>query len=156
MSSAARTLLPGIVITSDTIERLRSQYDHCFACGRTNPIGLGLDGFAIVAGEVTVSFSPRPEFAGFEDLLHGGIMATALDEVLAWTGILIEGVLAVTATLELKFRRPASPDADYAVVGRVDDRSGSRLRMSGEMRQGREVVAECKGLYLVHLELEGP
>lgn len=156
VSSAPRTPHPDIVITSDTVERLRSRYDHCFACGRTNPIGLGLDGFAVCGDEVAVSFSPRPEYAGFEDLLHGGIVATALDEVLAWTGILIEGVLAVTATLELKYRRPASPDADFVVVGRVDDRSGSRLRMSGEMREGAELVAEGKGLYLVHLDLQGP
>lgn len=142
------------MITAESIQRLRSRYDHCFACGRNNPIGLGLDGFALTNGEVTVSFSPRSEFAGFEDTLHGGIVATALDEVLAWTGILVEGVLAVTATLELKFRRPASPDSGFVMVGRVENRSGSRLRMSGEMLEGDDLIAEGQGLYLAHLDLE--
>ncbi|MDH3731120.1 MAG: hypothetical protein OES13_08365, partial [Acidimicrobiia bacterium] len=89
------------MITPSQIAALRRDYDHCFACGQANPIGLGLDGFRVVDDEVVVDWTPRPEYRGFDATLHGGIVATALDEVLAWAAIYFEGVLAVTATLDL-------------------------------------------------------
>lgn len=141
------------MIDQDTIEALRDEYDHCFACGRANPIGLGLDGFEVIGDEVRVSFSPRPAHAGFADVLHGGIVATALDEVLAWAGILIEGVLTVTGTLDIRFRRPAPPSGAYQLAGRVVSRTGRRLKMAGELLIGDDVVATASGLYLVHQEL---
>lgn len=135
-------------------DRIRTRYDHCFACGRSNPIGLGVDGFAVQNGEVHARFTPRLEYAGFHDLLHGGVIATALDEVMAWAGILLEEVLSLTASLEIKFRLPAPPDVAYRLVGRVENRSGSRLRLSGELLNGASVVAEGRGLYLAHADLE--
>ena len=142
-----------MLIDDDRIEALRQEYDHCFACGRANPVGLGLDGFQVVDGEVRVGFKPKPDFAGFADVLHGGIVAAALDEILAWAGILGEGLLTVTATLDIRFRRPAPPHAIYQLRGRVLSRSGSRLKMSGEMTSDGATIAEATGLYLVHRDL---
>lgn len=141
------------MIDPTAIDALRNEYDHCFACGRANPIGLGLDGFELVGDEVQVSFSPRPSHAGFADVLHGGIVATVLDEVLAWAGILIEGVLTVTGTLDIRFRRPAPPAGTYRLGGRVVSRTGSRLKMAGELLLGDDAVATAGGIYLVHREL---
>jgi len=50
--------------------------DHnCFACGGTNPIGMHL---AIELGEGTASTSwtPGPNFVGWEEKVHGGLLAT--------------------------------------------------------------------------------
>jgi len=137
------------MISREQIDALRADYDHCFACGASNPIGLHLDGFQVSGDEVIVDWVPRDEFRGFESVLHGGIIATALDEILAWAGIYFEGVLAVTATLDLKYRVPVPPEMAYTLAGRVDDRSGNRLRMSGELRSDRGTHAAASGLYLV-------
>lgn len=142
-----------MLINDERIQALRQEYDHCFACGRANPIGLGLDGFEFGNGEVNVEFKARPEFAGFAEVLHGGIVATVLDEILAWAGILAEGVLSVTGTLDIRFRRPAPPTATYQLTGRVVSRSGSRLKMAGEMTLDGKTVAEATGIYLVHREI---
>lgn len=141
------------MITPETIEALRGDYAECFACGAANPIGLHLDGFRVVGDEVVVDWEPRPEFRGFEATLHGGVVATALDEIMAWAAIFFEGVLAVTATLDLRFRAPAPPGTAFTIAGRVDDRSGSRLRMSGELRRATGIYAEATGLYLVRREV---
>ena len=142
-----------MLIDDERIRALRQEYDHCFACGRANPTGLGLDGFEFANGEVSVEFKARPEFAGFADVLHGGIVATVLDEILAWAGILTEGVLTVTGTLDVRFRRPAPPNATYDLSGRVVSRSGSRLKMAGELILDGETVADASGIYLVHREI---
>lgn len=80
-------------------------------------------------------------------------MATVLDEILAWAGILAEGVLTVTGTLDIRFRSPAPPTATYQLKGRVVSRSGSRLKMAGELMLNGETVAEATGIYLVHREI---
>ena len=56
-----------------------------------------LDGFEVVDDTVVAEFTPRPDYQGFGGVLHGGVLATALDEILAWSAILIAGSPAVTA-----------------------------------------------------------
>ena len=70
-------------MVSETAESRYGFADHhCFACGTTNPIGMGLqielgDGRASTVGA-------RPDFVGWSDRVHGGLLATVLDEVMAW------------------------------------------------------------------------
>jgi acyl-coenzyme A thioesterase PaaI-like protein len=57
----------------------------CLACGRENPHGLHLDLHVDPAtGAVSCSFTPRVEHIGFEGIVHGGVLATVLDEVMVW------------------------------------------------------------------------
>ncbi len=140
----------------EAVERLRADYAHCFACGRQNPIGLRLDGFVRDGDEVVSTFRPRREYAGFHGLLHGGIVATALDEIMAWAAIMLEGVFSLTGTMELRFRAPAEVDVEYELRGRVAERRGRRLLLSGTMTAGGKATAEGSGLYLVREELPGP
>jgi acyl-coenzyme A thioesterase PaaI-like protein len=54
---------------------------QCFACGDDNRIGLHLDDIRREGEEVHATLRPRPEYQSYPGLLHGGISATALDEV---------------------------------------------------------------------------
>jgi acyl-coenzyme A thioesterase PaaI-like protein len=140
-------LLPDDV--ADLVDRVRRHYDDgCFACGRENPIGLHLDQFSMTAGTVEAWFSPRPDYRGFVGSLHGGIAATALDEILAWAGILDRGLMSVTATLDLRYRSPITPDGPLCLRGRVDDASGRRLRVSGELLSADRPAVTARGLYV--------
>ncbi|MCY4369464.1 MAG: PaaI family thioesterase [bacterium] len=140
------------VPTSRIVHRLREHTGNgCFACGLANPIGLHIDGFAQQDGDVLARFTARPELQGIIGNLHGGIAATALDEILVWAGIIQEKVLTVTARLEVRYRRPVGNlDGAIRLRARVDDRRGRRLTMSGELDpgDGRSAVT-ATGLYLV-------
>ena len=136
------------------VDAVRRHYDDgCFACGRDNPIGLHLDDFALEEGEVSARFVPRPEYRGAGTSLHGGVAATALDEMLVWAGILTEGVLSVTGNMEIRFRRPVQVGEPLLVAARVDDRSGRRLRISGDISVDGQARVEASGLYLVSAEV---
>lgn len=136
------------------VDAVRRHYDDgCFACGRDNPIGLYLDDFDLDDGVVSARFTPRPEYRGAGRSLHGGVAATALDEMLVWAGILTEGVLSVTGNMELRFRRPVEVDEVLVVSARVEDRSGRRLRISGRLGVDGETRVEASGLYLVSAEV---
>lgn len=136
------------------IERVQAAYGHaCFACGRNNPIGLGLRLVSHRDHQVTAEFDPRPDYRGVPELLHGGIAATALDEVMVWAGIVEEGVMSVTGTLDLRYRRPLGVDRPVLARGRVESRSGRRLRLAGELLVEGAVAVEGRGVYLVSAEV---
>lgn len=137
------------------VDRLRRHYDDgCFACGRDNPIGLHLDDVSMDDGVVSASFQPRSDYRGAGTSLHGGIAATALDEILVWAGLLAEHVMTVTGRMEIRYRKPVEVTETLTVRARVDERRGRRLSVSGELLANDEVRVEGSGLYLVTSTLE--
>lgn len=92
--------------------------DHgCFGCGAENPIGLHLR-FSTNAEGVQASFIPAPEHQGFENVVHGGIISSVLDEAMAWATA-AAGYWAVTAEISVRFRRPlgiAEPTTARAII----------------------------------------
>ena len=87
----------------------------------------------------------------------GGIVATALDEMLGWTAILLEDVMVVTARLELRYSHPAPVGERYRLSGELRERRGKRLLLGGECQtEAGQVVASASGLFLVSDELTAP
>ena len=94
----------------------------CFACGLQNPIGLKLTFRQEGEAYVTTFIAPR-EFQGYQGILHGGIVATLLDEVMAryvWQEI---AAPAATARLEVRYRRPAPVGCPIEVRGWITGRA---------------------------------
>ena len=139
---------------ADFVDRIRRHYDDgCFACGRDNPIGLHLDDFDLVGREVSARFTPRADYRGAGEILHGGVAATALDEMLVWAAILTERVMTVTGKLELRYPKPLHIADQLTVRARVDDRRGKRITASGELLVDDEVRTQASGLFLVSVDL---
>ena len=79
----------------------------CFFCGRDNKDGLHLRFFRNdESGEVYCDYLPEMRFAGQGTILHGGIQAGIMDEIMGWTGYAETKSLAVTTKLELKYHSP--------------------------------------------------
>ena len=147
-------MFAGFEDTASYVDAVRRHYDDgCFACGRENPLGLHLDEFALDGAEVRATFTPRAEYRGSENVLHGGVTATALDEILVWAGILLEKVMTVTGTLELKYRKPVPLDQEIQVSGKVDERSGRRMQISGRLSVDDVPLVIGSGLYVVVAEM---
>lgn len=137
----------------DVVDGLRDRYDTCFGCGSANPIGLHLDGFTVEGDDVIAPFSPRVDFTGFEGTLHGGIVATALDEISAWSAMFTHGVLVFTAKLDIRYRSQAGSGDQFEMRGTVIERRGRRLTIKAQMHRSGSVVAESSGLFIVAEEL---
>ena len=57
----------------------------CLVCGRQNPHGLHLHLHVDEAtGAVETRFTPSAHHIGFEGIVHGGVLATVLDEAMVW------------------------------------------------------------------------
>ena len=139
---------------NDRIAEVRAAYNRCFGCGTDNPIGLGLDDFVREGSIVRAQFSPRSDFNGFSTVLHGGIVATALDEIMAWAAILVEETMVVTGTLDLRFRKPAELDKVFDLEGELLQRRGRRLQIEGRMRQQGTLIAQASGMFIAVTETD--
>lgn len=131
--------------------RLREQsgtaYQRCFGCGTENPIGLRLK-FRRADGGVRAEFRPRPEYQGWDGVLHGGIILTLLDETLAYATIFEVGA-TVTAELTARLRRPAPLNADYQLFGEVTrQRHGLILAHATISDERGQVIAEADGKFM--------
>jgi acyl-coenzyme A thioesterase PaaI-like protein len=141
--------MAGISITDERISQLRSAYDRCFGCGVQNPIGLHLNHFTEIADGIEAPFTPSSNFNGFHGVVHGGVIATALDEISAWSAIVSEGVFVFTAKLDIRYRAEAKIGETFVLAGTVTQRRGRRLLIDAEMRFGDTVTAQSSGLFVV-------
>jgi uncharacterized protein (TIGR00369 family) len=122
--------------------------DHnCFACGGENPIGMRLH-IELGEGTARTSWTVGADYVGWSDKAHGGIIATLLDEVMAWAPSSFDS-WAVTAEMSVRYRSPASPGENLTAVGKVVERRRRIYQVRGEVRgaDGR-LVAEGHGRYL--------
>jgi acyl-coenzyme A thioesterase PaaI-like protein len=108
-----------------------------------------MDGFELEASEVRAHFDPRAGYRGLVGTLHGGISAAAVDEIMVWAGILVEGVVSVTATMELRYRKPLGVEERIKAGARVTERRGRRLTLAGWLEVDGELAVEGSGLYIV-------
>lgn len=89
--------------------RIRNPFDAdqnmCFGCGPKNPAGLKLT-FEEDGEMLQARWEPDPNFQGYIDVLHGGIIATLLDEVGAWCIYIKAGTSGVTSSLKVRYLKP--------------------------------------------------
>jgi acyl-coenzyme A thioesterase PaaI-like protein len=88
----------------------------CFCCGQKNPIGLKLEFHETPDGRMRTVWTPRKEHQGFKDIVHGGLVATVLDEVMVRL-LYLRGIEAVTAGMETKLIRPLQWGKPYRFEG---------------------------------------
>jgi uncharacterized protein (TIGR00369 family) len=117
----------------------------CFACGKDNRDGLQLKFIRLDDGRIRTEFTPPKKFQGFKDILHGGIMATLLDETMIHL-VFGRGEKVVTARLEMKLRKPAKIGEKITITAELLSDSGRRIELAAEAKDpSGELLAEGKG-----------
>ena len=120
---------------------------QCFACGQDNPIGFRLADIRREGDEVHATLHPRPEYQSYPGVLHGGISATALDEVMGYAAILLAGIWAATATMGVRYRAQVPYDAPLPLVAGLTDTRGRRVRTWSRLHlPSGQVGADATGL----------
>ena len=122
----------------------------CFGCGGANARGMKLefeqdDERRRIVGR----FQLGAEYQGGTGFIHGGIIATLLDEAMGKVNRFRE-VLAVTAVLEVKYHRPVPVGAAFTVEAFETRRAGRSLYHRGEIRNGAgKLLASGRGRFVV-------
>jgi acyl-coenzyme A thioesterase PaaI-like protein len=122
-------------------------YQRCFACGQQNESGLKLT-FRRDGKRILADYRPQPRDQGFPGVLHGGILATMLDETMSRTGALRREWL-MTGKLDIRFRRPAPVDQPLRVWGEIArERQGAVDAVGAVELMDGTVLAEARGMFL--------
>lgn len=98
----------------------------CFACGTRNPVGLNL-AFSREGQEVRAAWTPRPEFAGYKGVVHGGLSATVLDEAMTWACAVASRRFCYAAEMTVRYRAPVRPGETLTVRARLTANRRQRL-----------------------------
>jgi len=112
----------------------------CFVCGEANPIVLQLR-FETDGRIVRAEFCPKPEHIGFKATVHGGIIATLLDETMVWACAIQTRRFAYCAELNVRYVLRVRPGAPViATAELVENRRGKIFATKGELRDRANVL----------------
>lgn len=114
---------------------LPSHYQQCVACGPEHPTGLRLVTTAGPGVTVTGGFTVTGEHQGAPGLAHGGVLATALDEVLGGLSWLLRRPM-VTGRLETDYVRPVPVGSVLSLQARCLGFAGRRMYATALGRLG--------------------
>jgi acyl-coenzyme A thioesterase PaaI-like protein len=109
-------------------------FDHyCFVCGKDNPRGLKIkvsyeEGEMAAVTELTL---PK-EFQGWTEVIHGGILSTLLDELMAHAVWRFAGP-GLTLGIEVRFHKPLKPGEKIRVRGVLQTANSRRRQAEGEI-----------------------
>ena len=120
----------------------------CFACGPDNPIGLKIR-FALDNGVCTGTFTAGPEHVGYANTVHGGIIYSALDDVMA-NVLYLQNIKAHTARCEIRYRRPLEVGQSLRLRGWVAQERRRVILLNGEARLADDtLIADCEASFML-------
>jgi uncharacterized protein (TIGR00369 family) len=121
----------------------------CFVCGESNAIGLRLR-FETDGHIVRTRFTPRPEHVGFKGVVHGGIIATLLDEIMVWACAIRTKKFGYCAEMTVRFQKPLRPNEEVIATSELAaNRRDKIFEAKAELRnQAGELLASATGKYL--------
>ncbi len=123
---------------------------HCFACGKNNPLGLKLEWFNDYENkQIETTFTLSDDYCSYPGTVHGGIIATILDET-SGRAILLNNDfnrLMVTLKMEVVYKKNTPTNTPLKAVGRVLRDGGSRAQVEGEiLLPDGTVSAKCTSI----------
>ena len=124
-----------------------ARYSGCFVCGEKNSIGLKAK-FFLEDGKAVTEFVASQNYEGYQDVFHGGIISTLLDEVMI-KSLLALDVLAMTVEMTVKFHKIVKTGEKLFFEGKLDKQKSRLIYTKGTAKnEDGEIVASATGKYL--------
>ncbi|HNX82862.1 MAG: PaaI family thioesterase [Bacteroidales bacterium] len=138
-------------------KKIRNPFDAdqnmCFGCGPKNHVGLKLL-FEEDDEKVYASWVPDRQFQGYINVLHGGIIATLLDEVSAWCVYLKACTSGVTSSMTVRYLRPVHISKGTVTIEAMITKKGEKNALiSAALHDGEgKLCAEAELDYFIYPE----
>ena len=133
----------------DSMSRLvHPAQNHCFGCGAANPIGLQLEFFIAPDGAIHAEKTLGDGYEGPPGLVHGGMIATMLDEVMSKT-VRALGIRAVTRKMEIEYLRPVPSGQLIHLIARLQRKDGRKHWTEGQLLDSDgKTLAQATALFI--------
>lgn len=121
----------------------------CFACGVDNPIGLRID-FTVEGDHCTAEFTPTANHVGYENTVHGGIIFSCLDDVMA-NVLYQQERKAHTAKCEVRYRQALQVGQTVMLRGWIESERRRLVVLKGEVRlkENDSLVADAEASFMI-------
>ena len=130
-------------MSDEILEPIPNRFNgSCFGCSSENPVGLQMTfkaGRDTVVSEVKI---PK-HLCGWNNLVHGGVLTTILDEIMSWTAIHFLRKLVMTKNLNVTFQKSVLVEDHVKAVGRIKKKNNEKeVVIEGLIldKNGRECV----------------
>ena len=114
----------------DSEQKLLSKQPNsemCFVCGRSNPVGLYMKFYDDGETQVMSEFTVPAHYQGYPGVVHGGVLAAMLDEVVARVSMIGDHHhFMMSVRLQVLYRHPVPTETPLRIVGRI-------LRLRGRL-----------------------
>jgi beta-phosphoglucomutase family hydrolase len=121
---------------------------HCFGCGELNPIGLQLRP-SFDGERMSATFTPGVNHQGWNNVTHGGILYSILDEITAYMVLCSGYSFGVTAKSVIRFRRVAPTDCALLATAWATKVTPRLIEVRGTLAMpDGSVVAEVESAFI--------
>lgn len=122
--------------------------NNCFGCGEANPTGLHLEFFRAEDGTVVSLPTIGSRFEGPKGFVHGGIIATLLDETMS-KAVRAAGFTAMTRHMAVDYLRPVPSCEPIRLEGLMVRSEGRKHWTEAKiLNQMSVILATGKGLFV--------
>jgi acyl-coenzyme A thioesterase PaaI-like protein len=120
----------------------------CFVCGELNEHGLHV-ALRVSDGRAWTELTLTHHHEGWADVVHGGILAALLDEVMSWA-LFQQDCWGVTARLAVRYRAPVAVGQRIRVEGWASDVQRRMYRAVGQVvdAASHAVLSTAEGTYV--------
>lgn len=120
----------------------------CFGCGQANPSGLHLEFLLANDGTVVSYPTVSRSFDGHPGYLHGGIIATLLDEAMS-KAVRAQASASMTRRMEVDYLLPVPSESPLRVEGRVVRNEGRKHWAEARVLNEKGIVlAQATGFFI--------
>ncbi len=115
---------------------------QCFGCSSGNPYGLQMEFFS--DNESLFSWLTVPNhLCGWDNLVHGGVLSTILDEIMGWTAIHFLKKFAFTRAMTIEFLKSVQIGEKIWAQASVLEVTGGKREAIVEGRLYKEEKTIC-------------
>jgi len=119
----------------------------CYACGERNERGLRME-FRVEGERTVCDYDPQEYQQGYPGRMHGGLVATMLDEAMGWA-VYAARAWGATARLNVRYRQPIPLGERLRVEAWVTQNRSRLIELRGEVRDRHgALLAEADGTFM--------
>ncbi len=123
---------------------------HCFVCGVENNYGLHLHFYETAPGEITVEYIVPDHYQSYPGIVHGGIVASLVDEVLGRVHMGCDPEnprFMYTAKLTVQYRKNVPIGEPIKIVGYAGESKRRTAKSTAKIfNEAGEVLAEAEAI----------
>ncbi|QDU58926.1 PaaI family thioesterase [Aeoliella mucimassa] len=134
----------------ELLEQARQeQHPRCIVCSEQHTCGLKVEYAATDEGGVAATFECLEQWQGYSGLVHGGVIASLLDGAMT-NCLFAEGIVAYTADLQVRYKRPLHVGTPAQVVATVSRRNPPLFVLKSKIVQEGRVRAIATGMFMTN------